>query len=191
MVAATSLLLIAGCAGATPDEGESANAAGLDQFMEQELEFGPCDSTIVNSQAPVPEVIEAAKKTECATLEVPMDYENLDDETIDIAVTRHAATGDDRIGSVVLNPGGPGSQATTFAPLVAALWTGGPLTERFDIVGFDPRGVGNVLSRSRSHPPTERSAECTFARLSESPSVLYRCLDGRIGCSRLAELGQA
>ena len=70
--------------------------------MEQKLEFGTCDPTIVSSQPPVPEVIAVAEKTEVATLKVPIDYENLDGETLDIAVTRNAATGNDRIRSVVL-----------------------------------------------------------------------------------------
>ena len=45
---------------------------------------------------------------ECATLEVPLDYEAPDAGTIEVAVLRSPATGDDRIGSLLVNPGGPG-----------------------------------------------------------------------------------
>ncbi|NIL82846.1 hypothetical protein RhoFasGS6_00182 [Rhodococcus fascians] len=51
--------------------------------MGQKLEFGSCDASIVDSKPPIPEVIEAANKTECAMLTVPMDYENFDGTTIE------------------------------------------------------------------------------------------------------------
>lgn len=194
VIAAATLLLIAGCTSATPDESESGNGAGLEQFMEQELEFGACDPTIVTSQPPVPEIIEVAEETECATLTVPMDYDALGGETIEIAVTRNAATGDDRIGSVVLNPGGPGIQATTFAPLVAALWTGGPLTERFDIVGFDPRGVGLSRPAVDCYADEERDADEPLAALGEwteesARAIVGKCADGSGDEEFLSHLG--
>ncbi|MBY4401058.1 hypothetical protein HQO26_07030 [Rhodococcus fascians] len=83
MAAAASVLLLAGCSGVAPNNDDSTNAVGLERFTGQQLEFGACDSSIVDSQPPVPEVIEAAKKTECAMLTVPMDYENLDGTTIE------------------------------------------------------------------------------------------------------------
>lgn len=194
VAAAASLLLMAGCTVATPNDGGTPNAAGLEQFMEQELEFGACDPTIVNSQPPVPEVIDVAEKTECATLEVPMDYADLDGETIDIAVTRIAATSDDRIGSVVLNPGGPGIPATTFAPLVAALWAGSPMVERFDIVGFDPRGVGLTDPAVDCYTDEERDADEPLAALGtwteeSARRIVEKCADGSGGEKMLAHLG--
>ena len=79
---------------------------------------------------------------ECATLTVPLDYRAPDGTTIDIAVARIAAPDDDaRIGSLVFNPGGPGGSGIEFltsaAPLVPP-----ELGQRFDLVSFDPRGVG-------------------------------------------------
>ncbi|WP_200894867.1 alpha/beta hydrolase [Microbacterium sp. SA39] len=192
-MAVTSVLLIAGCSGTSPDEG-AADASGLENFMEQDLEFGACDPSIVGSQPPVPEIIEVAEKTECATLEVPMDYEDLDGQTIDIAVTRNAATGEDRIGSVVLNPGGPGVQATTFSPLIAALWAGGPVTERFDIVGFDPRGVGLTEPAVDCYTDEERDADEPLAALGawteeSARAIVEKCADGSGGAEMLAHLG--
>ncbi len=49
--------------------------------MEQELDFGACDPTIVSSQPAVPEIIDAAESAECAMLTVPVDHGNLDGET--------------------------------------------------------------------------------------------------------------
>ena len=79
---------------------------------------------------------------ECATLVVPLDHAAPDGETIDIAVARAATADDDlRIGSLVFNPGGPGGSGIEFLTNVAAVIPP-ELTERFDLVSFDPRGVG-------------------------------------------------
>ncbi len=79
---------------------------------------------------------------ECSTLTVPLDHAVPDGETIDIAVAR-AATADDevRIGSLVFNPGGPGGSGIEFLTNAAAA-VPPELAERFDLVSFDPRGVG-------------------------------------------------
>lgn len=79
---------------------------------------------------------------ECATLEVPVDYSKPGGETIRLALLKDPA--DDvsrRVGSLVVNPGGPGAPGTSYAQS-AVLVLGEPLRERFDIVGFDPRGTG-------------------------------------------------
>jgi pimeloyl-ACP methyl ester carboxylesterase len=79
---------------------------------------------------------------ECATLAVPLDHSAPGGETIDIAVARAATAEDDlRIGSLVFNPGGPGGSGIEFLTNVAAVIPP-ELTERFDLVSFDPRGVG-------------------------------------------------
>jgi pimeloyl-ACP methyl ester carboxylesterase len=79
---------------------------------------------------------------ECATLVVPVDHSAPDGETLDIAVARAATADDDlRIGSLVFNPGGPGGSGIEFLANVAAVIPP-EITERFDLVSFDPRGVG-------------------------------------------------
>ena len=79
---------------------------------------------------------------ECATLSVPLDHAFPDGETIDIAVARTASADDDeRIGSLVFNPGGPGGSGIEFLTSAAAL-VPPAIAERFDLVSFDPRGVG-------------------------------------------------
>lgn len=79
---------------------------------------------------------------ECAELTVPVDYADPEGETIEISVlkmpTRSARN---RVGSIVVNPGGPGASGVDYA--TAADFIVGPEVRRqFDIVGFDPRGVG-------------------------------------------------
>lgn len=75
---------------------------------------------------------------ECATLPVPLDHSDPQGTRIDLAVARRPATGD-RIGVLAVNPGGPGASgidALDHLPLPPEL------SERFDVVTWDPRGVG-------------------------------------------------
>jgi len=79
---------------------------------------------------------------ECATLKVPVDYAQPDGEQVGIAVSRHRASDPSkRIGSLVINFGGPGDAgATTLADFVDSYPK--DIRDRYDLVSFDPRGVG-------------------------------------------------
>jgi pimeloyl-ACP methyl ester carboxylesterase len=78
---------------------------------------------------------------QCGIVTVPLDYSHPSAGTIDIAVNRKPATDPaKRIGSVLINPGGPGASGVTFLRGEAANMK--VLNQRFDLVGFDPRGVG-------------------------------------------------
>lgn len=78
---------------------------------------------------------------ECAGLRVPLDYAKPAAETITVQVLRMRATKKkQRIGSLVVNPGGPGGSGVDYAR-AADFIVGKPVRQRFDIVGFDPRGV--------------------------------------------------
>ena len=127
-------VMLAGCAPVTDDTDEAGRSEpSLSQFTEQDLAFEPCEPAAGGP---------GVEGSECAMLEVPLDYENPGKQTIEVAVHRVAATGDDRIGSLVLNPGGPGGSGTTFVPFVAGAWAQHPAREQFDLIGLDPRGVG-------------------------------------------------
>lgn len=78
-------------------------------------------------------------RRECATYAVPADYADPDGPTVELSVIRRPATGPDRIGSLFMNPGGPGGSGVDY---VRASPLDPTLNEFFDIVSWDPRGVG-------------------------------------------------
>ena len=79
----------------------------------------------------------------CATVTVPLDYAQPDGKTIDLALLKAPASDPERrIGSMLVNPGGPGAPGTDYAANSDLVFRD-PLLQRFDIVGFDPRGTGD------------------------------------------------
>ena len=77
---------------------------------------------------------------DCATFTAPIDYAKPDGEVVTIKVNRLKAT-DKALGSLILNPGGPGGSGLQYAE--AAEWvTSDTLRANYNIIGFDPRGVG-------------------------------------------------
>ncbi len=79
---------------------------------------------------------------QCATAIVPLDYDNPQDGTISLALIRLPATDQaNRIGSLFTNPGGPGGSGVNFIRMDGMAFPAG-IRARFDIIGFDPRGVG-------------------------------------------------
>lgn len=80
---------------------------------------------------------------QCATLVVPVDYENIGKEVFHLQVLRHQATKPgSRIGAIVVNPGGPGGSGVDYAYGATEI-VSTEINQRFDIVGFDPRGVAS------------------------------------------------
>ncbi|HEX2176522.1 MAG TPA: alpha/beta fold hydrolase [Nocardioidaceae bacterium] len=78
---------------------------------------------------------------ECTKVRVPLDYADPSAGTVSLAVSRRPADEPGRrIGAILINPGGPGASGISFAPTAAAQFRSDVL-DRYDIVGFDPRGV--------------------------------------------------
>lgn len=103
---------------------------------------------------------------ECATVPVPLDYDQPNGPTIQLSLVRLPAAGPaaERVGSLFLNPGGPGGSGVDFALFFgpfAGLELGPAVRAGFDIVGFDPRGVGR--STALKCFGNERQAEQSFA----------------------------
>ncbi|MEU0545355.1 alpha/beta hydrolase [Nocardia sp. NPDC005978] len=136
--AATAFLLaltLTGCSQSSqPDDAER-----LQRFYDQQLAFGACDGYATTAGDET--AIAARPEFRCARLEVPLDYGDPGGRTMKIAVLKAPARGE-RIGSLLLNPGGPGGPGMAMAAVGAKTWAASPVTERFDLIGFDPRGVG-------------------------------------------------
>ncbi|MFI6604505.1 alpha/beta hydrolase [Nonomuraea sp. NPDC050536] len=134
---------------------------------------------------------------ECARLRVPLDYSALEGERLSLGVVRLPASGR-RIGSLVVNPGGPGVSGIEYARAARSA-VDSAVRERFDIVGFDPRGVGEsspvkCLSDARldaflSADPTPDSASerAHLERVSKEFADGCRARSGRL----LAHVGTA
>ena len=79
---------------------------------------------------------------DCAYLQVPINYQNLSAGRFKLRLLRHKALEQrTRIGSLVINPGGPGASGVEYA-FNAEYIFGAKLLQNYDIVGFDPRGIG-------------------------------------------------
>ena len=79
---------------------------------------------------------------QCTSFKVPMDYASIDNNTFTLAVIKHIASDKkNRIGTLFVNPGGPGGSAYDYAQAATQI-VSKTIVQRFDIIGFDPRGVG-------------------------------------------------
>ncbi len=108
----------------TPSARQYAPVPGeLATYYDQELAWESCGDGLA-----------------CARLTVPADYDDPDGETLELAVGRRAT--DDPQGSLLLNPGGPGGSGMEYVRYARSALSG-PVRARYDIVGFDPRGVAD------------------------------------------------
>src|SRR4051812_19071235 len=94
-LAVSAALLAAGCSGGSSDDESDGTALG----------WGRCEAS---DDAPAP-----GDDWQCGTLEVPLDWSKPDGETIELALIRAKATGDDRLGSLLFNFGGPGGSGVS------------------------------------------------------------------------------
>lgn len=130
-------------------------------------------------------------------LSVPVDYAKPDGDVAQLALIRFPATGQ-KIGSLFVNPGGPGeSGVAAAASLVGTMPES--VRERFDLVGFDPRGVGRSTpavwcnsdednDRLRADPQVDYSPEGVEHIESETKAFVERCVD-KMGEEFLANVG--
>ena len=134
---------------------------------------------------------------QCGKLTVPVDYDKPDGDTATIALIRFPATGA-KIGSLVINPGGPGESGVGAA---ADLLDSLPpyVRKNFDLVGFDPRGVGSSTPAVRCNSDAENDAERADPQVDYSPAgvadiedtekqYVARCVD-KMGEEFLANVG--
>ncbi|MDN0199070.1 alpha/beta hydrolase [Streptomyces sp. S.PNR 29] len=112
---------------------------GLARFYGQKVTWSACETT------------DAPKDLQCGKVTVPLDYSRPEAGTLDLALARYRATGESR-GSVLLNFGGPGGAGVP--ELAAAGKDFLPLTNGYDVVTFDPRGVGRSSPVTCGEEPT-------------------------------------
>ena len=104
---------------------------------------------------------------QCASAKVPLDYDRPHGKQVTLALLRVKAKDQKhRIGSLFVNPGGPGGQATTMA-LAAPFFLSNAVLDRFDVVGMDPRGIGfsdqvDCFSSTAKQLPTMRTLSTGF-----------------------------
>jgi len=79
---------------------------------------------------------------QCTSVTAPLDWAAPAGETIELALIRQPATGGEAHGSLLVNPGGPGGSGVDFIRDSIDFATSDTLQRAFDVVGFDPRGVG-------------------------------------------------
>jgi pimeloyl-ACP methyl ester carboxylesterase len=98
---------------------------GIGKYYHQKVDWADCDSGFL-----------------CATISVPLDYDKPDGRSITLSVVKRPA--DDqkaREGSLLINPGGPGGSGVSYAESADSVFDQ-TLLDHYDIIGFDPRGVG-------------------------------------------------
>ncbi len=121
---------------------------------------------------------------ECAGLVVPLDYKHpRNGKTVSVALFRVPARDPgQRIGSLLLNPGGPGASGVSFVRAIYDLLPD-ELKDRFDVVGFDPRGTGgtipvdcgDVIDETYSFDYTPDTPEERAALLQGTEAVVRKC----------------
>lgn len=136
--AAAASLLLSGCLYASipeqaPPRPSSTNAPDTEgvaeellPFYSQVLTWEDCDLGF-----------------DCTYVTAPLDWENPSSgDTIELSIVRHQAASDP-MGSLLINPGGPGSSGASFVYESLDYAVGADLIENYDVIGFDPRGVGD------------------------------------------------
>lgn len=163
-VACLTAVGLTACTGDEPEQGrpqaQQPVADGpepLQEFYGQRLDWGSCQDY---ASSDLGRMAVGLPDLQCARMKVPLDYAEPDGPSIQIGVLRKPATGQgERIGSLVLNPGGPGASGTEAAAALSATPTMTKLGARFDIVGFDPRGIGASRPQLECYTAEERDAD--------------------------------
>ncbi|MFE8942976.1 alpha/beta hydrolase [Streptomyces sp. NPDC007856] len=196
--ALAAALLVAGCGGGLSDgrgngkghdggEDKGTSTAGPPapatdlpaSLTSQHLDWHGCKAT---GKSPAP-----SGDWRCATLKVPLDWSEPDGATIGLALIRAQATGGNRIGSLLFNFGGPGGSGLEMMPYYAG--TVSKLREHYDLVSWDPRGVGpseGVRCRGDRQIEAAEDVDATPDSPQEEQAFLQDATDFGKGCAKAA-----
>jgi len=187
MTATAALALTAGCSRVV--DGRAVLVAPR---VGAPMKWGPC-------RAAPGDAVEIAPEAQCGRIAVPVDYAKPDGDVAELALIRFPATGN-KIGSLVINPGGPGESGIEAAAGIDQTLPQ-QVRERFDLVGFDPRGVASSTpavwcnsdadnDRLRADPMVDYSPAGVEHIEDETKAFVARCVD-KMGKDFLANVGTA
>ncbi|GAB7145718.1 alpha/beta hydrolase [Mycobacterium riyadhense] len=179
-------------ASATPEADAGQTQSTVAPAAAPQQSWGSCREFIADANG--------LPSAQCTTVSVPVDYDKPGGAQAKLAVIRIPAAGQ-RIGSLLVNPGGPGASAVEMVAGMAPELKDTDITRHFDLVGFDPRGVGHSTPALRCRTDAEFDAYRRDPMVDYSPAgvahieQIYRelaqhCGD-RIGQEFLANVGTA
>jgi pimeloyl-ACP methyl ester carboxylesterase len=116
-------IVLAGMLSSCAPQTETAPAA--DDYYSQQVEWTECGESLT-----------------CTTVAVPTDWSNLEGESISLSLVRHSPASGESQGALFVNPGGPGGSGVAFVRDGVTNAVDETLAAAYDIIGFDPRGVG-------------------------------------------------
>lgn len=120
------------------------------KFYNQKANWGKCEDPKYS-------------KAECATIEVPLKWNEPEGKTINLLISRLKASGQSK-GSILVNPGGPGGSGNQIVAQYGTESTTEKLRENFDLIGFDPRGVKDSTGiKCLDDKGTDEYVSTTFA----------------------------
>lgn len=173
-VAVLAAAALAACGKDYDGNGTPEARAGVATVQKEvtEVEWGQCDLADMYGDTELDAAQAAwAQALECGSVTVPVDYEDTGGDRVAIAMVRHPASNDsatgDRTGSLLINPGGPGGSGVELA---MSPFLPDDVTAAFDIVGFDPRGVG--ASRNLTCGSDDELDEALAAVGNEDPATI-------------------
>ncbi|MFI5808198.1 alpha/beta hydrolase [Streptomyces sp. NPDC051561] len=146
-------------------------------------QWGPCPQKAGSKSAD-------ASRLECATLDVPLDYRDPDGRQIEIAISRLASKDPSkRRGVLLTNPGGPGGSGLDYPALLAGARLPKDVLDSYDVIGFDPRGVGrstpvtcNLTPQQQARgnfPPYAHSAADVTKEAPYARTIAEQCATSR------------
>ncbi len=146
------------------------HTAGLAAYYTQPVDWQPCPGSPAH---------------QCARIEVPVDYAKPDGDTFELALRKVPALDPaKRVGSLLINPGGPGVSGLQYAQYSSFMFSKA-VREAYDIVGFDPRGTGKSdavacltdddMDLLLADDPTPDNAAERRKLLTDSEQVTRRC----------------
>ncbi|WBQ04881.1 alpha/beta hydrolase [Kribbella sp. CA-293567] len=142
-VVVTGFALLAGGCGVASRAQDAEGPGGTQPSAGPTGPAGPVPAGLEKIYSQQPNWERCGQGNQCATINVPLDYSKPDGKTIELRARKVPAR--DRagkIGTLFINPGGPGASGQQFAAS-AGFVLGAPLLRKFDVIGWDPRGVAD------------------------------------------------